>query len=296
MEKVLIIGSSNVDYLINVNSFPKEGETIHSNSLEISVGGKGLNQAVAAKYSNSFVSFITSLGNDDNKNLIENFLKETKIDYHIIESSYPTGSAYILVNSKSENEIVVNGGANLKIKYQDIDKYDYLIQESDYILLQLELSLEITKYIIDKAHSFNKKIILNPAPCKKLDIELLKKLEYLTPNQGELKDLADNYSFDYIENAKYLISKGVKNIIVTLGSNGSCLINKDKIIHIDPYKVNPIDTTGAGDCYNGYFVSLLSQGYDIETSLKIASKAAGLSTLKRGAAKSYLKIEDVLKK
>ena len=294
MKKVLVIGSSNVDFTTRCNTFPKPGETVMGSSFMMSLGGKGLNQAVAASLTGADVTFLTALGNDSNKDYILNELKKYKLKVKPVLKDSPTGVAIITVEEKSsENEIIVNGGANLKLSKEDIDKNINLIKESDYILLQLEIDLETLEYIVDLCYDNEKVIILNPAPYHELSENILSKVTYLTPNENELKALADNLSDDFLTNGKAVLRKRVRNLVVTLGKKGSCLIN-DEFMRINSFNVNSVDTTGAGDCYNGVFVGFLSQDIDERISLTNASYAAALSTTKVGASSSYPSKEEIL--
>ena len=297
MKKILVIGSSNIDYTYVSDSFPLEGETLLAKECFTNLGGKGLNQAAAAAKMRADVSFLTCLGNDANKDVIINAAKELNINIVPIIKNSPTGNAFINVNSKTkENKILVFGGANVLFTKQDIDNNLDLIKQSDYILLQLEIPLDVVKYIVKIAKELGKITFLNPAPYVPLDDELLKNIDYITPNEGELKLIADNFSDDYLENAKHVQSKfNINNVIVTLGDKGSILINKEKIIKIDPYKVNAMDTTGAGDCFNGTLLAFLSKGYSLKDSLDKASLASALSVTKLGALKSYPTLEEIEK-
>ena len=297
MKKILVIGSSNIDYTYVSDSFPLEGETLLAKECFTNLGGKGLNQAAAAAKLNADVTFLTCLGNDANKDVIINAAKELNINIVPIIKNSPTGNAFINVNSKTkENKILVFGGANVLFTKQDIDNNLDLIKQSDYILLQLEIPLDVVEYIVKIAKELGKITFLNPAPYVPLDDELLKNIDYITPNEGELKLIANNFSDDYLENARHVQSKfNINNVIVTLGDKGSILINKEKIIKIDPYKVDAMDTTGAGDCFNGTLLAFLSKGYSLKDSLNKASLASALSVTKLGALKSYPTLEEIEK-
>ena len=295
MKKILVIGSSNVDLIFRVDKFPNDGETILATSFEQNLGGKGLNQAIAAKLSGANVKFLTAIGNDSNGKYILNEVKKYGLDIYPIIKDCETGSAAILVNNQnSENQIVVSGGANIKLNKEDIDNNIELIKECDYLLLQLEIPLNVIEYVIKLADIYNKEILLNPAPYKNIDLNILKKISYITPNEGELYQLVNHYSNDYVKNTNVLLNLGIKNILVTLGKNGSYLVNDTTKFKMESIKVNSIDTTGAGDCYNGVFLSFLTQGYSIFDSMKYATIASAMSVQKIGAAKSYPTKEEIL--
>ena len=282
MKKVLVIGSSNVDYIIRTKKFPDRGETTFSESFEYAIGGKGLNQAVAASLTGAETTFLTALGNDNNLDYVLNELSKYNLNVKPIIKNTSTGTAIIMVEDESgENEIIVNSGANKKLDKTDIDNNISLIKEADYILLQLELDIRVVEYIIKRAKEFNKTVILNPAPFNILDKDVMSLCDYITPNEGEYQKLKE-------ANIK------LNNVIVTMGSNGSKLITKNEEIKIPAHKVLAVDTTGAGDCYNGTFVGFLSLGYDVKEALNLASYASALSVKKPGAAKSYPTKDEIL--
>ena len=294
MKKVLVIGSTNVDLVEKCNRFPARGETVIGQSFNMYLGGKGANQAVATTYTGVNTTFLTCIGNDSNGKFALDELNKLGVNVKPIYKKENTGTAIILVEEETgENQIIINGDANTAFSCEDVDKNVDLIKESDYILLQLEIPLDTIRHIVKLAKKYNKEVILNPAPFVKLDDDILENITYITPNEGELAKLADGND-SFLDNANKLLDKKVKNIIVTLGSKGSIFVDKNRQIKIDSMKQKAIDTTGAGDCYNGTFVGFLAQGYNIEDSLKIASIASGLSVTRQGAAKSYFKKEEIL--
>lgn len=283
MKKVLVIGSSNVDYIIRTKKFPDRGETTFSESFEYAIGGKGLNQAVAASLTGAETTFLTALGNDNNLDYVLNELSKYNLNVKPIIKNTSTGTAIIIVEDESgENEIIVNSGANKKLDKTDIDNNIELIKNHDYILLQLELDIKVIEYIIKIAKELDKIVILNPAPFSILNKDVMEMCDFVTPNEGEYQKLLES-------NIK------LNNVIVTMGSNGSKLISGDKEIKIPAHKVLAVDTTGAGDCYNGTFVGFLAQGYEISDALNFASYASALSVKKVGAAKSYPTKDEILK-
>ena len=294
MKKVLVIGSSNIDYSARVDEFPNRGETKVGKTFKTSLGGKGLNQAVAASLTGADVTFLTALGNDFGESFIRTKLSDYNVNLVPIIKETTTGSALILVEDKtSENEIIINGGANMALNNKDIDDNIDLIKECDYILLQLEIDTDVIEYIVKLAKEFNKTVILNTAPFKPISDYVLTNVDYLTPNKGELANLAGIYSDSLEVNISYLLDKGINNLIITLGEEGSLFVNKDVRLKVPAYKVKPLDTTGAGDCYNGFFVGALAQGYDIKNALDLASKASAISVTKEGTVTSYPKIDEI---
>jgi len=290
MKKVLVIGSVNVDHTTYFEKLPQAGETLVGQDYKSAIGGKGANQAVAASLSGADVTFLCAIGEDDNANKIQKELAKfpMKTIYHKTEKQ--TGIATILVNSSTgQNRIIIVPGSNAELKEDIIRKYANLIAKCDYLLLQLEIPMDSVKICLELAKKHNKVTILNPAPASHLSPEVLKLVDYFTPNESELETISEmlcNNEEDYIKAAQVLIEKGVSNVIVTRGEQGSLLINKNSCIKIPVYKVNAVDTTAAGDCYNGVFVSYLSQGHDIEDALNMASIASALAVTKYGAISS----------
>lgn len=284
MKNVLVIGSANMDYTVYVSSFPLEGETIFGSSRFIQPGGKGENQAVAiAKANKTNVSFIAAIGKDADGEQIKEVLKEYNVDAHLIElDDVETGNATIVVNENSENEIVVVKGANGKIKSSDIDLS--LIDKCDYVVLQNEIPEEVNKYVILEAKKRNKIVIYNPAPFRPVEDDIWPLIDYFVPNKVELFRYTNEQ--DYIQGAKKLLSKNVKNVIVTIGKEGSVLINNDKVIKVNAYLVDAVDTVAAGDTYVGYFVSSLASGYEIKEAMEYASKASSITVSRKGSVVS----------
>ncbi|MCQ2793016.1 MAG: ribokinase [Bacilli bacterium] len=292
MHKVIVIGSVNIDYTIYVDSFPRVGETIHGYNKVSSLGGKGANQALAITRANVENKFLCFLGDDDTSNEIkENFDK-----YHIDAvpmtiKGVPSGNAFIYVDKDSNNEIIVLSGANFEGSVDVIKKHYDLIQQSEYIVLQNEINPLINEWVI-KEFGKTHHIILNPAPGKPLKEELMPYIEYISPNEGELKLITKES--DVSKGADYLLSHGVKNVIVTLGEKGSMYFSKERQIKVEPYKVNPIDTVAAGDSFLGFFVSQIASDKDIEYALRFASVGAALSTTKKGAAASIPSYDEIM--
>lgn len=290
MKKVLVIGSVNVDHTTYFEKLPQAGETLVGRDYKPAIGGKGANQAVAASLSGADVTFLCSIGEDDNATKIQKELAKfpMKTIYHKTEKQ--TGIATILVNSSTgQNRIIIVPGSNAELKENIIRKYENLVAKCDYLLLQLEIPMSSVKVCLELAKKHNKVTILNPAPASHLSSKILDLVDYLTPNELELETISEMHcdsEDDYIKAAQSLIEKGVSNVIVTMGEQGSLLVNKNSHIKIPAYKVNAVDTTAAGDCYNGVFVSYLSQGYDIEDALNMASKASALAVTKYGAISS----------
>ena len=290
--KVLVIGSIAVDNTIFTKKLPVAGMTTIADSFLTNIGGKGANQACAAMFLGAEVSFIGAVGNDKNGKHVEEFLEEQGLNARIKKSKLPTGVAFIILEEQTgENRILIVQGANTDIQIEDIDTNSDLFKEGDILLTQFENSMETVQHVLKKAHDAGMKIVLNPAPIKKFDESYYKYVDYLVPNEHELEELSGLK--DPIEGAKLLLSKGAKNVIVTLGEKGSVLVNKEKIHKVNPHKVNAIDTTAAGDSYLGALVSKLANDCDIIEAMEYASLASSYTVTKQGAIIALPHLEDL---
>lgn len=275
MENILVIGSANIDYIATVDSMPKPGETILGKDFEIRYGGKGANQAYTAALLGSKVSFLASVGTCEvTEKMIKNYEKVGIDTKYINKTDETTGLAIITLDKFSENSIIVIPGANNKLDIELVDKNIDLIKKSDIIILQNEIPQETNEYVIDLAFKLNKKIALNLAPAKNISEKYLEKLEFLIVNESELEFL--NKQLDE------LLNIGVKNIILTLGSKGSILINKNVKFEASAEKVKAVDTTGAGDSFIGAFFNKFN-GENYKEALEFASHIAALVVTKKGA-------------
>ena len=297
MKNICVIGSLNMDLVVNVDTMPKPGQTIIGSNFKEVPGGKGANQAVAMARLNGNVSMIGKVGEDGFGQTLINSLKNDKVDTTYIQTSKgATGVALITVDKNAQNSIVVSPGANFEVKEDDIDNNIEAIKNSNIVVLQLETPLNTIKYALNKAKELNKYTILNPAPAVKLDDEIIKNVDLLTPNETEL-EIISGVSIETEEDiqkaAQIMIEKGVKELIVTLGSKGSLYINKEKSMFKKAYKVEAVDTTAAGDSYTGALAVALSQDKNIEDAMDFASKVGALSVLKEGAQSSLPTLEDV---
>ena len=297
MKNICVIGSLNMDLVVNVDAMPKPGQTIIGSNFKEVPGGKGANQAVAMARLNGNVSMIGKVGEDGFGQTLISSLKNDKVDTTYIQTTKgSTGVALITVDKNAQNSIVVSPGANFEVKEEDIDNNIKAIENSDIVVLQLETPLNTIKYALNKAKELNKYTILNPAPAVKLDDEIIKNVDLLTPNETEL-EIISGVSIETEEDiqkaAQIMIEKGVKELIVTLGSKGSLYINKEKSMFKKAYKVEAVDTTAAGDSYTGALAVALSQDKGIADAMDFASKVGALSVLKEGAQSSLPTLEDV---
>ena len=296
MKKICVIGSLNMDLVVNVDTMPKPGQTIIGSNFKEVPGGKGANQAVAMARLNGNVSMIGKVGEDGFGQTLINSLKNDNVDTTYIQTTKgATGVALITVDKNAQNSIVVSPGANFEVKEDDIDNNIEAIKNSDIVVLQLETPLNTIKYALNKAKELNKYTILNPAPAVKLDDEIIKNVDLLTPNETEL-EIISGVSIETEEDiqraAQIMIEKGVKELIVTLGSKGSLYINKEKSMFKKAYKVQAVDTTAAGDSYTGALSVAFSNNKDVEEAMDFASKVGALSVMKEGAQSSLPTLED----
>lgn len=290
-KEILVIGSSNTDMVIKTSALPVPGETILGGNFFMNAGGKGANQAVAAARLGGKVTFIAKTGNDIfGKQAIGSFKKDgINIDHIITDPVYPSGVALITVNEKGENCIVVAPGANGVLSPQDIQESIPVIEKASVILLQLEIPIETVEYVIDLAAQKNKTIILNPAPAASLPDELLKKVSTITPNQKEAELLTSIKVVDSKtaeQAALVLHRKGVETVVITMGAKGAYLSHNQKGELINAPKVDAVDTTAAGDVFNGALAVALTEGIIIEEAIAFGCKAAAVSVTRLGAQSS----------
>ena len=292
MSKVIVVGSSNTDLVFETPKFPADGETVIGGDFEVISGGKGANQAVSAARAGANVLFLTKVGDDEfGSNAIAIYNSEG-IDTSFIEKQkgVASGTAMIMVNQNSgENAIIVAPGANNHLNEQNIDRISDQITEKDIVLCQLEVPLNTVDYLLTQAKRKKVLTILNPAPYQEISLELLKKVDIITPNETETLgltgiELVDKQS---IERAAFSLLQMVnKAVIITLGDKGVYFISHEQKGQFMPTsKVNAIDTTAAGDVFNGYFAAAL-QDNELETAIKLGMKSATLSVTRKGAQPS----------
>lgn len=290
-KKILVIGSIAIDTTIISKSMPVAGTTTTAESYFTNVGGKGANQACASLFLGGDVSFIGAIGKDDNGELVRRFLKEQGLNARLIETDYPTGVAFITLDSKGENQILIIQGANTHVTKEDLDKHDDLFVPGGIFLTQLESDPVEVQYSLKKAHEKGMMVIFNPAPVKEFDEEYFKYIDYIVPNEHEIQQLTGKE--EILEGAKYLLEKGCKNVIATLGENGSILVNSGGICRVNAHKVKAIDTTAAGDSYLGALVTKIAEGEEIIKAMEFASLASSFTVTKKGAIIALPHLEDL---
>lgn len=284
--KITVVGSINMDLVTESNRFPEAGETIIGKAFKQFPGGKGANQAVAAARLGGEVSFIGCIGHDVfGKELIRR-LDQEKVNLEGLEilSDEPTGIAQITVCNK-ENSIIVVPGANYKISKDWIENKRSLIVNADILLVQLEISLEIVEQVLEIAGENQIPVILNPAPAQKLPRNLLNKITYLTPNEIELTLLTEGKGSDLAGKMDAMLKMDIDNVITTRGANGVAYKSShdEQVFYKDSLKVKAVDSTGAGDSFNGALAVALGSGKSLEESIEFSTKVAALSVTKLGA-------------
>ena len=289
--KILVVGSSNTDLVIQTDHLPVPGETILGGNFFMSPGGKGANQAVAVARLGGDTAFVGKIGTDlFGKQSCELFKKygiDTTYLYH--DEQTPSGVALITVDKNAENCIAVASGANMKLTPTDLKNAIKAIDEAEVILVQLEIPLDTVEYVVKVGKEKHKKVVLNPAPAQKLSDELLKGLYLITPNETEAELLTGQKVADEAsakKAAQIFLEKGVENVIITLGSKGSFLYNNKESLLVPAFKVKAVDTTAAGDIYNGALCVRIAEGAEWKDAIVFASKAAAISVTRAGAQAS----------
>ena len=296
-KKILVIGSSNTDMTIKSQRLPSPGETIMGGVFHMGPGGKGANQAVAAKRLGGDVTFICKVGRDlFGENAVKGYRKEGIDTSHTLYSDKASGTALILVDESGENCIAVAPGANGDITPADIDSVAEVIKQSDFLILQLEIPVESVLRAAQIAHEVGVYVILNPAPAAKLPKEIFKYISLITPNQTESTlmtgvNVKDEASRD--EAVAAFHSMGVKDIIITLGSKGSLVCEGNSKVLVEALKVKAVDATAAGDTFCGAVCVALSEGKSLEDAARFATKASALTVQKMGAQDSIPYITDI---
>ena len=288
MKKIIVIGSSNVDMVVRTSHLPAPGETILGGEFFMNQGGKGANQAVAIKRLGGNLIFMAKLGNDVLGRQSVGYFKKEGIDtrYIAFDEDSASGVALISVDDHAENSIVVASGANMLLNEQDVDKMLEEMCEGDILLMQLEIPLQTVEYAARKAFGKGVKVVLNPAPARSLPKELFRHLYMVTPNRIEAEMLTGIKIANVEKVAEEICAMGVKNVIITLGSKG-CLIREEGVSYrIDAFKVEPVDTTAAGDTFNGALCVGLSEGMDLKQAAVMASKASSIAVTRMGAQSS----------
>jgi ribokinase len=291
MKEILVVGSSNTDMVLRLKEIPQPGQTVMGGDFKVFAGGKGANQAVAARRAGGEVRFMAAVGNDDfGKAAIKGLNREgIKTGLIQIVDGVPSGVAMIFVSDEGENCIGVAPGANKELASGFLEDNSQVFTQCSHLLVQLEIPMETVETVVRMASQNGVQTILNPAPAAKLSNQILQDLYCITPNEHEAEELT-GIAVSNLESAeraaKALLQRGVQNVIVTLGSNGALLVNSQGVHHQDAEKVDVIDTTAAGDTFNGILAALLAEGRSLKESIRLAVKGATLAVQQHGAGDS----------
>ena len=298
MATIIVVGSLNADLVVRAPHFPKPGETISGEDLQIIPGGKGANQAVAAARQSASVTMVGRVGNDSFGPDLINNLKQNHVDTsHVqVDSQSSTGTAIIVVDMNGQNSIVLSPGGNGKVGSEDVTAAPF--SDHKLLLLQLEIPIEAVLSATRRAKESGLRVLLNPAPARSLPDELISLPDFIVPNEGELSLLTGQAVHDVSSAetaAKSLLERGAQNVIVTLGANGALIVNQEMTKHIPPFKVDVVDTTAAGDAFIGGFASTLLQNNSLEEAVRYGCACGALAATKFGAQPSLPTKEEVEK-
>lgn len=293
--KIVVVGSFNTDLTSYLDRMPRPGETVSGDKFVTGPGGKGSNQAVAAAKLGAEVTFIGRVGDDVFSKLAYDIWAEVGInsDYVVQDPDHATGVAPIFVDSDGENMIVVVLGANNNIQHSDLDNAREVIANADVLVTQLEINPDATAYALQVAKELGVTTILNPAPAAKVPEDVLKLADYVTPNETELEFLSAGSSEDVIANAKSLLTTDDQTVVVTMGAQGAQIVQQNHDELISTYSVDVVDTTGAGDAFNGGLAVALAEGKSLQEAIKFANATAALCVTKPGTSNSMPTRADV---
>jgi ribokinase len=291
MPAIFVIGSSNTDMVIRSDKLPAPGETIMGGEFLMTAGGKGANQAVTAAKLGATVTFACKVGNDIfGRQALQGFQQAgINTGFVLTDPGNPSGVALILVDRNGENCIAVAPGANGALQIADLEKVIEQIEKGDIVLLQLEIPIPTVAYAIKKCHDKGARVILNPAPAQILDDNLFPFVDTITPNETEAELLTGIKVTDLQSAAKaatILQNKGISNVIITMGPKGAYLHNSSVKMLIPSPVVTAVDSTAAGDVFNGALAVALTEHLDVEQAVSFACKAASVSVTRMGAQAS----------
>lgn len=291
--EIVVIGSLNADLVQNVDRLPKPGETIVGGNLETFSGGKGANQAYAAGRMGSRVSMIGQLGSDGLASLLLESLESAEVNTESVGvSDLPTGAAVILVLPDGENLIVIAPGANAAVTPELAAERLSVLKAGSYVLSQLEIPIESVETSLAVAKARRATTILDPAPARPLPPELLRNVDFLTPNETETLTLLGESGFtmdddsDFELAARKILALGPKAVVLKLGARGCMIATEQGSDRVPGFKVAAVDTTAAGDVFNGAFATALAEGQTVPLAARFANAAAALSVTRPGAQNS----------
>ncbi len=297
MKRIYIAGSINMDLVIKTDVFPIKGMTVMGEGFMTNPGGKGANQAVAIAKMQGDVKMIGAVGDAFGKELIDT-LNNYHVNTELIKECKDISSGIaVIVISENDNRIILDSGSNGLVSLEQIKAALTEAKEGDYYLTQLEIPVHVVEESIKHAKGLGLITILNPAPALKFNEDIFSYLDYFIPNQTECEfytGINPKTIDEAVEAAKILIGKGVKNVIITLGTLGAIAVNKDSYEYVQAYKVDAIDTTAAGDTFVGVTTSFLAKGYSIKEALNYANLAASKTVQRPGAQQSIPYLKEII--
>jgi ribokinase len=296
--KIVVVGSSNTDMVVQVPHLPAPGETVLGGEFIMAAGGKGANQAVAAARLGAQVTFVARLGRDMFGQVAVQGYKAEGINVDSIawDEDAASGVALIVVDEAGENAIAVAPGANGRLSPHDVAAAEVAIAEADAVLLQLEIPLETVQAAAQLARRHGVGVLLNPAPAAPLPDDLLGLVDVLTPNESEAAGLTGLPVTDLVQAravAQLLLDRGPAAVVITLGAQGALLATEDEVMRVPGFAVTPVDTTAAGDAFNGALAVAWAQGTDLAEAVRYANAAGALSVTRLGAQPSLPTAEEI---
>ncbi len=297
--RIVVVGSYATGLTLKVKRLPSPGETVLASGYRVDYGGKGSNQAVGCARLGAEVAFIARIGRDNFGEMALQLYREEGIDVAFVRTTaeHPTGVGFILVEAGTgNNSIAIDPGANDLLSAADITECDSAFQNAAVVLTQLEISVEAAEAALARGRAHRAITILNPAPVRPLPASVLQLVDVLTPNQTEGKVLTGRSPDERVEPeeiARDLLRAGVKNVAMTLGEEGALIVTPSSIRHVPAVKVQPVDTTGAGDAFNAGLATALASGESFESAVEFAVVTGGLAVTKEGVIPSLPRREEV---
>ncbi len=305
--KGVVVGSANTDLIIHVDKLPALGNTEVGHGFTRGPGGKGANQAVCLAQLGVDTHFIGRFGKDEFSSILIEDIKYfgVHLEYSVIDEKRQGGVVFIVVDKTGNNTMIADFGSNMYLSSSDIENASKIFSGAGLLLLQFEVSEDANKKAISIAKTNGCKIILNPAPFRIFDPEILSNIDVLTPNLFELsqilkylegKEIVDSTEKDVKkieDSARLLVERGVSSVVVTLGARGCIYVDSDKVIRFGTFRVNPIDSTAAGDTFTSAFAIKYAEGIPVEDALMFASAASAITVTRKGAIKSIPTLEEV---